>query len=213
MGPSRSVFANSETARLHLALEALGIKSGDEVITTTHTFTATAEVVRYLGANPVFVDVSADIFCIDCDLFEAAITDRTKAIIPEHFCRRAADMERLHPLAREHGLHVVEDATHALPSTCNRNLIGTLDSDIVVFSFYANKSITTGEGGMLVTRDRSLADRARVMRLHGMSRDAFDRFRPKCRAGTIYKQRCITHFRGRSLRNGLILLILLQERR
>jgi dTDP-4-amino-4,6-dideoxygalactose transaminase len=175
-GGVQSIAVNSATAGLHLALEALGIGRGDEVITTTHTFTATAEVVRYLGAHPVFVDVSAETLCIDCDLIEAAITPRTKAIIPVHFGGRAADMPRLLALARKHRLRVIEDAAHALPTTCAKALVGTLDSDVTVFSFYANKTITTGEGGMLVTRDEHIAKRARIMRLHGMSRDAFDRF-------------------------------------
>ncbi len=174
-----AVAVNSATAGLHLGLEALGIGPGDEVITTTHTFTATAEVVRYLGADPVFVDVDPTTLCIDVKALENAITPRTKAIIPVHFAGRAADMESLLKVAQKHGLRVMEDAAHALPTTCNGKLIGTLDSDVTVFSFYANKTITTGEGGMLVTRNPELAKRARVMRLHGISRDAFDRFTSK----------------------------------
>lgn len=178
-GGVESVAVNSATAGLHLALEALGIGPGDEVITTTHTFTATAEVIRYLGAHPKFVDVSAQTLCIDCDAVEAAVTARTKAIIPVHFGGRAADMTRLLAVARKHRLRVIEDAAHALPTTCAGALIGTLDSDVTVFSFYANKTITTGEGGMLVTRNPQIAKRARTMRLHGMNRDAFDRFTAK----------------------------------
>ena len=105
----------------------------------------------------------------------AAITPRTKAILPVHYAGLAADMPVLLAIAREHGLKVVEDAAHALPTTCGGQLVGTLASDATVFSFYANKTITTGEGGMLVTRDPAVAQRARVMRLHGMNRDAFDR--------------------------------------
>ena len=171
-----SLAVNSATAGLHLALEALGIGPGDEVITTTHTFTATAEVVRYLGADVKLVDVDPATLCIDVDAVGAAITPRTKAVIPVHFGGRAADMARLLPLARRHGLKVVEDAAHALPTTSGGRLVGTLDTDACVFSFYANKTITTGEGGMVVTRDPELARRMKVMRLHGMSRDAFDRF-------------------------------------
>ena len=167
---------NSATAGLHLALEALGIGPGDEVITTTHTFTASAEVVRYLGADVVLVDVDPVTLCIDVCGIEAAITPRTKAIIPVHYAGLAADMEALLALARKRGLKVVEDAAHALPSTCGGQLIGTLQSDVTVFSFYANKTMTTGEGGMVVTRDAELAKRIKVMRLHGISRDAFDRF-------------------------------------
>jgi dTDP-4-amino-4,6-dideoxygalactose transaminase len=167
---------NSATAGLHLALEALGIAPGDEVITTTHTFTATAEVVRYLGADVVLVDIDPHTLCISPAAVEAAVTPRTRAIVPVHYAGRAADMPALLAVARRHGLKVVEDAAHALPTTCAGRLVGTLDSDATVFSFYANKTITTGEGGMLVTRDAALAQRARTMRLHGMSRDAFDRF-------------------------------------
>ncbi len=110
---------------------------------------------------------------------EAAITPRTKAILPVHYAGLAADMPALLDIANRHGLKVVEDAAHALPTTCGGALVGTLASDATVFSFYANKTITTGEGGMLVTRDEALAKRARVMRLHGMNRDAFDRFTAK----------------------------------
>jgi dTDP-4-amino-4,6-dideoxygalactose transaminase len=175
----QSMAVNSATAGLHLALEALGIGPGDEVITTTHTFTATAEVVRYLGADVVLVDIDPATLCIDPAAVEAAITPRTKAIVPVHYAGLAADMQSLLAIAKKHGLKVVEDAAHALPTTCGGALIGTLASDVTVFSFYANKTITTGEGGMVVTRDPALAKRIKVMRLHGMSRDAFDRFTAK----------------------------------
>lgn len=168
---------NSATAGLHLALEAVGVGPGDEVITTTHTFTATAEVVRYLGADVVLVDVDPTTLCIDIRRVEAAITPRTKAVIPVHYAGLAADMTALLEVARRHGLKVIEDAAHALPATVGGQLVGTLDSDFTVFSFYANKTISTGEGGMLVTRNADLAERAKVMRLHGINRDAFDRFR------------------------------------
>ncbi len=171
-----SVAVNSATAGLHLALEALGIGPGDEVITTTHTFTATAEVVRYLGADVRLVDIDPATLNIDPVAVQAAITPRTRALIPVHYAGLAADMPALLAIAQRHGLRVVEDAAHALPSTCGGALVGTLGSDATVFSFYANKTITTGEGGMLVTRDEALARRARTMRLHGMNRDAFDRF-------------------------------------
>ncbi len=174
-----SLAVNSATAGLHLALEGLGVGPGDEVITTTHTFTATAEVVRYLGADVRLVDIDPATLCIDPKLVEAAITPRTKAIMPVHYAGLAADMPAILAIAQRHGLKVVEDAAHALPSTQGGRLIGTLDSDATVFSFYANKTMTTGEGGMLVTRNAELAQRARVMRLHGMNRDAFDRFTAK----------------------------------
>lgn len=171
-----AVAVNSATAGLHLALEALGLGPGDEVIVPTHTFTATAEVVRYLGADVVLVDLDPATLCLDPAAVEAAITPRTRCILPVHYGGRAAPMPALLEIARRHGLSVVEDAAHALPTTCEGALVGTLDSQATVFSFYANKTMTTGEGGMLVTRDAALARRARTMRLHGMSRDAFDRF-------------------------------------
>jgi dTDP-4-amino-4,6-dideoxygalactose transaminase len=171
-----SIAVNSATAGLHLALEALGIGPGDEVITTTHTFTATAEVVRYLGADVKLVDINPATLNIDSQAVEAAITPRTKCIVPVHYAGLAADMPAILDIAQRHGLKVVEDAAHALPATSGGRMVGTLGSDATVFSFYANKTITTGEGGMLVTRNPELARRARVMRLHGMSRDAFDRF-------------------------------------
>jgi dTDP-4-amino-4,6-dideoxygalactose transaminase len=174
-----AIAVNSATAGLHLALEALGIGPGDEVITTTHTFTATAEVVRYLGADVKLVDIDPATLNIDPAAVEAAITPRTKLIMPVHYAGLAADMPAILAIARRHGLKVVEDAAHALPTTSGGQLVGTLGSDATVFSFYANKTITTGEGGMLVTRDEALAQRARVMRLHGMNRDAFDRFTAK----------------------------------
>jgi dTDP-4-amino-4,6-dideoxygalactose transaminase len=174
-----AIAVNSATAGLHLALEALGIGPGDEVITTTHTFTATAEVVRYLGADVRLVDIDPATLNIDLAAIEAAITPRTKAILPVHFAGMAVDMDAVLAIARRHGLKVVEDAAHALPTTHAGRLVGTLDSDITVFSFYANKTITTGEGGMAVTRDPALAARMKVMRLHGINRDAFDRFTAK----------------------------------
>ncbi|MBI2733600.1 MAG: DegT/DnrJ/EryC1/StrS family aminotransferase [Aquabacterium sp.] len=175
----QSIAVNSATAGLHLALEALGIGPGDEVITTTHTFTATAEVVRYLGADVKLVDIDPATLNIDPAAIEAAITPRTKAIMPVHYAGLSVDMDAIFAIAKKHNLKIVEDAAHALPTTWKKQLIGTLQSDAVVFSFYANKTMTTGEGGMLVTRDPQLAVRAKVMRLHGINRDAFDRFTAK----------------------------------
>lgn len=175
----QSIAVNSATAGLHLALEALDIGPGDEVIAPTLTFTATVEVVRYLGADPVLVDVDPVTLNIDPDAIRAAITPRTKAIMPVHYAGLACRMDEILAIAHEHGLKVVEDAAHALPTTWKGQLVGQLQSDVTVFSFYANKTITTGEGGMAVTRHPALAERMRVMRLHGMSRDAFDRFSAK----------------------------------
>ena len=178
-GGLQGVAVNSATAGLHLALEALGIGPGDEVIAPTLTFTATVEVVRYLEADAVLVDVDPVTLNIDPEKIRAAITPRTKAIMPVHYGGLACDMDAILAIAQEHGLKVVEDAAHALPTTWRGALVGQLQSDVTVFSFYANKTITTGEGGMAVTRDAALAQRMRVMRLHGMNRDAFDRFTSK----------------------------------
>lgn len=175
-GNIEAIAVNSATSGLHLALEALGIGVGDEVITTVHTFTATAEVVRYLGAHPVFVDIDSHTLNIDIHKIEQAITSRTKAIIPVHFAGLSCNMDAICELAQRYGLKVVEDAAHALPTTYKSKLIGTLQSDVTVYSFYANKTIATGEGGMVVTRNPEIAKRCRIMRLHGIDRDAFDRF-------------------------------------
>lgn len=175
-GGLESIAVNSATAGLHLALEAIGIGPGDEVIIPTYTFTATAEVINYLGATPVMVDVQESTFNIDPLAVSAAITERTKAIMPVHFAGLSCDMDAILAIARRYKLRVVEDAAHALPTTWRGSKIGTLDSDVTVFSFYANKTMTTGEGGMVVTRDPAIAQRCRIMRLHGISRDAFDRY-------------------------------------
>lgn len=167
---------NSATSGLHLALEAVGISPGDEVITTPYTFTATAEVIRYLGANPVFVDIDETTFNIDPTKIEAAITQKTKAIIPVHFGGLACEMQPILEIARKYNLRVIEDAAHALPTTYQEKLIGSLESDATVYSFYATKPIATGEGGMIVTRNPEIAKRCSVMRLHGINRDAFDRY-------------------------------------
>ena len=170
------ISVNSATSGLHLALEALGIGPGDEVITTTHTFTATAEVVRYLGADPVFVDIDLSTYGIDINQIEAKITKKTKAIIPVHYAGLALDMDKIVTLARKYNLKIVEDAAHALPSTFNSKLVGSNETDATVFSFYANKTITTGEGGMIVTRNPEIAERVKIMRLHGIDRNSYDRY-------------------------------------
>lgn len=171
-----AIAVNSATAGLHLALEAVGVGPGDEVIIPTYTFTATAEVVRYLGADPIFVDSDPATLNIDPLKIESAITPRTKVIIPVHFAGLACDMSSILEVAKKYGLKVVEDAAHALPTTCGGTLVGALNSDATVYSFYATKTITTGEGGMVVMRNSEMAKRCRVMRLHGISRDAFDRY-------------------------------------
>lgn len=175
-GEVQTLAVNSATSGLHLALEAIGVGPGDQVITTPHTFTATAEVIRYLGADPVFVDICWDTLNIDATKIEAAITPRTKAIVPVHFAGLAAEMGPILAIARQYGLKVIEDAAHALPTTYGGKLVGSLESDATVFSFYATKTLATGEGGMIATRDAGIAARCKIMRLHGIDRDAFDRY-------------------------------------
>jgi dTDP-4-amino-4,6-dideoxygalactose transaminase len=172
-----AIAVNSATAGLHLAAEACGIGPGDEVIVPTLTFTATASVIRYLGAEVVLVDIEDSTRTIDLQHAERRLTPRCKAIIPVHFGGFPCDMAKVLGFARRHGLKVIEDAAHALPARRDGRLIGSWESDACVFSFYASKPITTGEGGMIVTRNPQIAARARVMRTHGLDRDAFDRFR------------------------------------
>lgn len=178
-GDLQALAVNSATSGLHLALESVGVTYGDEVIVPTLTFTATAEVVRYLGAHPVFVDCDPNTLNIAIDQIEQKITSKTKAIVPVHYAGLACDMDSILAIARKYNLKVVEDAAHAFPTLYKGKLVGTLDSDVTVFSFYANKTMTTGEGGMLVSKDPNVIERCKVMRLHGISRDAFDRYQSK----------------------------------
>jgi len=178
-GGVEAIAVNSATAGLHLAIEALGVTEGDEVIIPSLTFTATAEVARYLGANVRIVDINPVTLNIDIGAIRAAITRKTKVIMPVHYAGLSCNMDEILSLAKEFDLKVVEDAAHALPATYKDDMIGSLESDITVFSFYANKTMTTGEGGMVVTRNADLAKRIKIMRLHGIDRDAFDRFQSK----------------------------------
>ena len=180
-----AVAVNSATAALHLGLEALGIGPGDEVIVPTLTFTASAEVVRYLGATPVFSDVDAASLCMSRASIEPLITPLTKALMPVHFAGRMCDMTALRDFADGHGLKIIDDAAHAFPAEHRGMSVGRCGSDVTAFSFYANKTITTGEGGMLVTENPDLAARARIMRLHGIDRDVFNRF-TDVKAGWLY---------------------------
>ncbi len=169
------VAVNSATAGLHLALEARGVQAGDEVIVPTHTFAATAEVVRYTGGDVAFADVDPNTYCIDPRSIERCLTPRTRAIIPVHFGGFVCDMDAILDIAQRFNLAVIEDAAHAFPSEYRNKRVGTLPSDATVFSFHATKFLTTGEGGMLVTKNQAIAQRARVMRTHGIDRDAFSR--------------------------------------
>jgi dTDP-4-amino-4,6-dideoxygalactose transaminase len=175
LGCQHAVAVNSGTAALHLALDAVGIKEGDEVIVPTFTFTATAEVVLYFKAKPVLVDCEADTFNIDPEDIERKITPKTRAIVPVHFAGQPCDMRRILDIAKKHKLAVIEDAAHALPSRYGEKMVGTL-GDITCFSFYVTKTITTGEGGMAVTDNPEWAERMRMMSLHGISKDAWKRY-------------------------------------
>jgi len=175
VGASHAVAVNSCTAAMHLALEANGLRAGDEVIVPTYTFAATAEVVRYFGAKPVLVDVDPTSLCIDPAKVETAVTPHARAIIPVHLGGRCAEMDDLRAIAERHNLCVIEDAAHAFPAKYKERTVGTL-SDFTCFSFYATKTLTTGEGGMICTENGPLADRCRMMSLHGISRDAWSRY-------------------------------------
>lgn len=166
---------NSATAALHLALAAWEIGPGDEVITSPYTFAATGTVVVHCGARPVFVDVRESDANIDASLIERAITPRTRAIIPVHIAGEPCDMDAIMDIARRHDLKVLEDAAHAIGSEYRGRRVGQV-SDAAAFSFYANKTITTGEGGALATDDEHLSERVRMLTLHGMTRDAWNRY-------------------------------------
>jgi len=176
VGAKHAVALNSGTAALHLALDAIGLRAGDEVIIPAYTFTATAEVVLYFGATPVMVDVDAHTLNIDPHRVAEVVTARTKAIIPVHFGGLAADLDALRDIAEPRGIAIIDDAAHAFPSRYNGRFIGAV-SDITCFSFYATKTITTGEGGMLCTDNDAYAARCRLMSLHGISHDAWKRYR------------------------------------
>jgi dTDP-4-amino-4,6-dideoxygalactose transaminase len=175
IGVKHAITVSSCTAALHLSLEAIGLQAGNEVLLPTTTFTATAEVVAYFGARPVFVDI--DPVTMNMSPVDAGkrITPRTRAIIPVHFAGQPCDMLSLRDLAQSHQLHVIEDAAHALPAKYKNELVGTL-SELTAFSFYATKTLTTGEGGMITTNNDNYAKRMQMMRLHGISRDAWNRY-------------------------------------
>jgi dTDP-4-amino-4,6-dideoxygalactose transaminase len=175
VGSRHAVAVNSATAALHLALKAIGLRERDEVIVPTMTFAATAEVVLYLGAKPVLVDCEPDTLNMDPDRLGAAITPRTRAIIPVHFAGQPCDMKKILRLAQAHELKVIEDAAHALPASDCSRMIGSI-GDITCFSFYATKTITTGEGGMATTDNPDWADKMRMLSLHGISHDAWNRY-------------------------------------
>jgi dTDP-4-amino-4,6-dideoxygalactose transaminase len=175
VGVEHAVAVSSCTAGMHLALEAAGIGAGDEVLVPTTTFTATAEAVTYLGAKPVLVDVDARTLTMDPADAVRRITSRTRAIIPVHFAGHPCEMTPIREIAEKHGMRVIEDAAHSLPARYQGANIGTL-SEFTAFSFYATKTLTTGEGGMITTNNAAYADRMQIMRLHGIGRDAWKRY-------------------------------------
>lgn len=175
VGAQYALAVSSCTAALHLALDAIGLKAGDEVLVPSVTFTSTGETVAYFGARPVLVDVDPITLNMSPEDAQYRLTPRTKAIIPVHLAGQPCDMEEIHALAKRHGLRVIEDAAHAMPASYRGIPIGAL-SETTCFSFYATKTLTCGEGGMVTTGNDAIADRVRTMRLHGIGRDAWKRY-------------------------------------
>jgi dTDP-4-amino-4,6-dideoxygalactose transaminase len=174
-GAPYAIAVSSCTAALHLSMLAGGIGRGDEVITTPMTFCATANAIVHTGATPVFVDVERETGNIDPGRIEAAITPRTKAILPVHYAGRPCRMDRIEPIARRHGCLLIEDAAHAIEASVDGRQIGTI-GDLTCFSFYVTKNVITAEGGMVTTSNREFAEKIKTYALHGMSADAWARF-------------------------------------
>ncbi|TCO06870.1 DegT/DnrJ/EryC1/StrS family aminotransferase [Natronoflexus pectinivorans] len=181
-GAKYACSVNSCTAALHLGLEALGVQPGDKVFAPDMTFTATAEVIRYLNADPVFLDVEYETQLITPEILSEAIKKHpdVKYLIVVHYGGHAAEMLNsrgtgILDICKKHGIRVMEDAAHAFPASLNGKMVGNM-ADVTCFSFYANKTITTGEGGMLTTNDEDIYKRVKTMRLHGINRDVWDRF-------------------------------------
>ena len=178
IGCRHAIGLNSCTAGLHLSLAALNIGDGDEVITSPITFPATANVIIHQKATPVFVDVEMGTLNMDVSKIEEKITKRTKAIMPVHFAGHPCNMNKIMDIAKRHKLSVIEDAAHAIESEYNGKKVGNI-GDFTSFSFYATKNITTGEGGMLTTNNDELAEKVRMLSLHGISKDAWKRYLPQ----------------------------------
>ncbi len=175
VGAPYAVPLTSATAGLHLTLLALGIKEGDEIITTPMTFASTVSMIILCGGTPVLADIEPGTLNIDVKRVREKITPATRAVIPVHFAGQSCDMDPLFAIAKEHGLTVIEDAAHAVGTEYKGQRIGSLDS-ISIFSFHPNKNITTGEGGMVCTADENLAEEISLMKFHGMNREAWKRF-------------------------------------
>lgn len=169
---------SSATAALHLALKAIGIKEGDEVIIPTDTFIATAEVVTYFNAKPVLCDIEYETHNIDVKKIESLINEKTKAIMPVHFGGQPCDMDEIVDIAKRYNLKVIDDAAHAFPSYYKGKIVGNIEGvDVTCFSFYATKTVATGEGGMATTNNDLYASKIKTNRLHGINRDVWDRYR------------------------------------
>jgi UDP-4-amino-4,6-dideoxy-N-acetyl-beta-L-altrosamine transaminase len=177
-GAKHAIAVNSCTAALHLSLIALSIGKGNEVITTPFTFASTGNVIVHTGAKPVFVDITKDTYNIDPEKINEAITPKTKAIIPVHYAGQPCDMKTIMEIAEDNNLIVIEDAAHAIGAEYKNKKIGTFGTT-TCFSFYVTKNMTTGEGGAITTDDDKLADKLRVLRLHGISKDAWKRYSEK----------------------------------
>ncbi|MEE9253508.1 MAG: DegT/DnrJ/EryC1/StrS family aminotransferase [Pseudomonadales bacterium] len=175
VGARHAVALNSCTAALHLSLLVAGVRRGDEVITSPYTFAATGEAIQYLGARPVFADIDPDTLNLDPDRVARAVTRRTRVILPVHVAGLPCEMKPLIDIARKRKLLVVEDAAHAIGAREGRRPIGSI-GDLTCFSFYATKNLTAGEGGMVTTRRRRLAERIRLLSLHGLSQGAWERY-------------------------------------
>lgn len=176
VGSRHAIAVNSCTAALHLSLEAAGVTVGDEVITSPMTFASTAAVIEHLRAKPVFADCDPLTLTIDPTNIERNLSPKTKAIIPVHFAGQACDMTPILEIGKHYAIPIIEDAAHALPTTYKGGFVGTL-GDMTCFSFYVTKTITTGEGGIVATNNSAYAEHVRAMSLHGMTRDAWKRYR------------------------------------
>ena len=174
-GRTYATAVSSCTAALHLSLKALDIEVGDEVLTTPLSFVATANAIVHSGAKPIFVDIDRETFNINPNLIENNINESTKAIIPVHFAGRPCEMDKIMDISSRYNLKVIEDAAHAIESKYKSKKIGTI-GDLTCFSFYATKNLTTAEGGMITTKNKTLADKVRNLSLHGLSADAWSRY-------------------------------------
>jgi dTDP-4-amino-4,6-dideoxygalactose transaminase len=175
IGCKHAIAVNSCTAGLHLALDAIGVRRGDEVITSPMTFASTANVIVHLGAKPVFVDIDRATMNIDPSKITQVITSKTKAIIPVHMAGHPCRMDQIIKIAKDYNIAIVEDAAHAIEAQFKGMKVGNI-GDITAFSFYVTKNVCTGEGGMVTTNNDAWADEMRIKRLHGLSRDAWKRY-------------------------------------